>query len=334
MGDLGKALPTQQQFMSIVETQTTIARLGLDLEGVIAVVTERTQDLTGASGCAVEMVEGDELVCRAATGSAGGTQGLRSSRHASLSGVCVREGETLRCADTESDPRVDREADLRTDVGSMIVAPLLLEDAAVGVLKVLFHERDAFDDTDVAVAELMTTVIAAAIFHAKHSSSEALFHRATHDRLTGLANQAHFFDRLKSTVREAEREGFRFAVLMIDLDGFREVNDAYGHAVGDAVLREVANRISSSVRQTDTVSRRGSDEYAVILRSIESADGVETVTARMTEYVEGTFAIDDLTLDVAASVGMAIYPDDGHAPHELAEVADQRMYAEKRRRND
>lgn len=333
MGELGKALPTQQQLMAIIETQTMIARLGLDLEGVIAVVAERTQDLTGASGSAVEMVEGDEMVCRAATGSAGGMQGLRSSRNASLSGLCVRERKTLRCTDTDSDPQVDREAARRSGVGSMIVAPLFHEDAAVGVLKVFFRERDAFDDSHVALSELMATVIAAAIFHASHSTSEALFHRATHDRLTGLANWAHFFDRLKRTLSEAKREGFRFAVLMIGLDGFKQINDTYGHAVGDAVLREAANRISSSVRQSDTVARRGGDEFAVILRSVENAEGADTVTKRMREHVEGTFTSNELVIDVAASVGMGIYPDDGETPHVLAEVADQRMHSEKRKHN-
>lgn len=310
--------------MSIIDTQTMIARLGLDLEGVIAVVAERTQDLTGASGSAVEMVEGGELVCRAATGSVGGTQGLRTSNSAGLSGLCVQEGKALRSDYTESDPRLNGEAHRGAGIVSMIVAPLFHEDAAVGVLKVVSRDRVAFDDSDVAVAELMATVIGAAIFHASRSTSEALFHRATHDRLTGLANRARFFDRLKRTLREAEREGFRFAVLVVELDGFEQIQDSHGPAVGDAVLREVANRISGSIRQTDTAARLRGDTFAVILRSIESASSVDTVTNRMKDRVDGPFTSNELALDVTVSVGVSIYPEDGDAPHVLAEVADRR----------
>lgn len=308
-----------------------IARLGLDLEGVMAVVAERTQDLTGASGAVVEMLEGDEMVYRTATGTASGSQGLRLSKHASLSGASVRVRETLRCADVDTDPRVDREACRRVGVRSMIVAPLFHDEDAVGVLKVISREPDAFYDTDVVVLELMTGVIAAAIYHASRTSSEALFHRATHDPLTGLANRALFLDRLNLTARQAEREGFTFAVLMIDLDEFKQINDTHGHAVGDAALREAADRIWRSVRQADTVARLGGDEFAAILRVHNGADNARAVVSRMLEHLGPPLHVDGLELDIAASIGVAEYPVDGREPARLLEVADRDMYAQKRR---
>lgn len=334
MMDISKSHPTPEQFLSIIETQTMIARLGLDLEGVMAVVADRTQVLTAASGAVVEVVEGDEMVYRAATGSASGAQGLRLNKHTSLSGLCVRERTTLRCADTETDPRVDREACRRVGVRSMIVAPLFHDDAAVGVLKVLSREREAFDDTDVTVLELMTGLIAAAMFRASRTSSQALFHRATHDPLTGLASRALFLDRLNRVAREAEREGFSFSVLMIDLDGFKQINDVHGHAVGDAALREAANRIWRTVRQTDTVARLGGDEFAAILRIHQDAGTASMVVERMQAQFDPPLAVGETELQVGASIGSAEYPTDGKEPARLLEVADRNMYAQKRRSQD
>ena len=323
---------SKHQLLAVIDTQTRIARLGLDVEGVMAVVAERAQALTGATGAVVEMVEGDNLVYRAATGSAGGTQGLRLARSNSLSGLCVEKREMLWCDDTEDDPRVDANATRRVGARSMVVAPLVHDDAAVGVLKVLSSQPRAFGDGDAELLALMTELISAAIYNAMRMSTEDLFHRATHDPLTGVANRSLFFDRLKRALAEAKREEAEFSVLVADLDDFKEINDSRGHAAGDAVLRAVAERMRACVRQVDTVARLGGDEFAVLLRTQGDADGARAVVDRMRSDIAEPVAFDGDRIAVGVSFGTATYPKDAREPAELVQTADERMYEDKRRR--
>ncbi len=140
--------------------------LGFEPEAVMAAIARRAQQLTGADSGVVELLEGDEMVYRAATGAAEGTVGLRLDAYASLSGLCARTGTILRCDDTETDPRVNREACRRVGARSMLVVPLRHQDRSIGVLKVFSRQAAAFDDDHVAVLEVIAGFVAAALGHA------------------------------------------------------------------------------------------------------------------------------------------------------------------------
>jgi diguanylate cyclase (GGDEF)-like protein len=324
--------PTPQQLFAIIRTQTEIAKLGLDLEGVMALVAGEAQSLTRASGAVVELAEGEHMVYRAVSGIASNQLGLRLDRATSLSGLSVDTGTPLRCDDSEVDDRVDRAACRRVGLRSMLVVPLTHDDSAVGVLKVISARPNAFGDADLKVLELMSELIGAAMYHAARYGADELFRRATHDGLTGLANRALFFDRLRHCLAQGRREGFSVGVLVLDMDGLKRINDEHGHRAGDAALRELASRLSAGLRQSDTVARLGGDEFGVVLSRVEDREGAWVAADRLTTQLDKPLMFERRRLPLAASIGVAVFPDDGDQPDALVEAADQGMYAMKRQR--
>ena len=161
------------------------------------------------------------------------------------------------------------------------------------------------------------------------SQAEQLEHLALHDTLTGLANRTLLEDRLRQAVRSSPREGRPFALLLIDLDGFKEINDTLGHQAGDALLRQVGMRLRESLRESDTIARLGGDEFAVLLPGVDAARA-PVVARKVTEAIDRPCRVGDATLQVRASVGIALFPDHGRSAEELLRCADVAMYAAKR----
>ena len=326
------AKPSSETLLEIIKIQTDIAKLGLDLSGVMNLVTQRAQFLTGASGAAVELAEGSEMVYRAAAGMAEPQLGLRLNRTGSMSGLCVETRHILRCDDSDTDNRVDREACRKVGLRSMLVVPLNHLDSTVGVLKVMAPSVNAFSDADTQVLGLMSELIAAAMFHATKFETSDLYHRATHDELTGLANRALFFDRLRQCMVQAERYSQRVGILNLDMDGLKPINDQFGHLAGDAAIKELATRINDATRKSDTVARVGGDEFGVILSRVDDRNGIEQQQRRLTEKIGRLFQFQNHQMTLAASIGCAVFPDDGTKMDDLLEKADQSMYEMKRSR--
>jgi diguanylate cyclase (GGDEF)-like protein len=318
--------------MAVIRTQTEIAKLGPDLAAVMALVAERARACTGATGAVVELAEGDDMVYRAAVGGAAGALGLRLGRRTSLSGPCVQTAQTLRCGDSEADPRVDREACRRVGVRSMVVVPLIHLGEAVGALKVYAPSPNAFGDADARLLDLMSELIAAAMFHATRSGAAELFERATRDPLTGLANRALFHDRLRQGLAVAAREGTRLGVVAVDMDGLKAVNDRLGHRAGDAAICELADRLASTTRQADTVARLGGDEFGVVLSVVGDRDDALQFVRRAADRCHGVIAFEGESVPIGASFGLALYLDDGDRPDALLDLADRGMYTSKRAR--
>ena len=328
----GNALASPETLMEIIRAQTEIAQLGLDLAGVMSFVTERVQLLTGAGGAIVELAENDEMVYRAASGIATPQLGLRLQRTNSLSGLCVEQRQVLRCDDAETDPRADKEACRKVGLRSMVVAPLNHGTTAVGALKIAAGEPNVFTDEHVHILEMMCGLIGAAMYHSVQYETNELYHKATHDGLTGLANRALFYDRLRQGINLAQRQSHRLGILNLDMDGLKPINDTYGHRAGDAALCETGRRISQMTRQSDTVARLGGDEFAIILTGIDSPASALSYADKLTEEIRRPFAFEDKPLELDASIGLATFPDDGTEVETLIEKADQAMYAVKRKR--
>ena len=163
------------------------------------------------------------------------------------------------------------------------------------------------------------------------SHMEEIEHQALHDSLTGLPNRVLFHDRIETALANARRTGGRAAVLLLDLDGFKEINDALGHASGDELLRELAVRLRRTLRDTDTIARLGGDEFGVVMPAGSADDVLETAT-RIHVAVDEPFEIGGLSLDVKTSVGGVLYPDDASDADTLVRFADVAMYAAKRNR--
>ena len=165
--------------------------------------------------------------------------------------------------------------------------------------------------------------------------NESLHAMATHDALTGLPNRNQFSDRLRQNLAHAKRYGNQLAVLFMDLDGFKQVNDTYGHGIGDLLLIEVAARIKGCIRESDTVARMGGDEFTVILSVIKSEDDLTGMIGRISASMLQPFRFNEVECDVGISIGAATYPQDGTTDEALMNQADARMYeikSEKKRR--
>jgi diguanylate cyclase (GGDEF)-like protein/PAS domain S-box-containing protein len=161
-------------------------------------------------------------------------------------------------------------------------------------------------------------------------TQEQLRHLAHHDAVTGLPNRVLLMDRIEQSLHRARRHELSFAVLFIDLDGFKTINDSLGHHAGDELLRGVAKRLSAAVRSEDTVARLGGDEFAVVLDSLRSTSSVEAVAGKLLQEMSQPMNVEGKSLKVTGSIGIAVYPDDGEAVHELLRRADSAMYLAKR----
>lgn len=161
-------------------------------------------------------------------------------------------------------------------------------------------------------------------------AEQELTHRSLHDPLTDLPNRTLFFDRLDQSCARARRHGDPFAVLMLDLDRFKEINDSFGHAAGDLTLTTIAGRLRANLREVDTVARLGGDEFAVLLQNVGTAELALKLGEKLSGLVEQPIACDKRMLSVGASIGIALCPGLDCAPQALLSAADDAMYLAKR----
>jgi diguanylate cyclase (GGDEF)-like protein len=155
---------------------------------------------------------------------------------------------------------------------------------------------------------------------------QQLNHIATHDTLTGLPNRMLFIDRLGVALAQSKRNRHKLAVMMLDLDNFKNVNDTLGHMVGDQLLKEVGYRLSGLLRQNDTVARLGGDEFIVLLSDLERMEDVIRVAEIILKAFKQLFVCGNHKLTSSTSIGIAVYPDDGNDIDSLLKNSDMAMY--------
>lgn len=164
----------------------------------------------------------------------------------------------------------------------------------------------------------------------RHAERE-LEYRANHDPLTGLANRHRLQQALEQALQQAQSQVGQVALLFLDLDGFKEVNDRGGHEVGDRILCEVARRLHLGLRRIDLVARMGGDEFVVLLPGCSASDA-SAIAAQLRDHLRAPCVLDDGPLQLDASIGIASYPEHGESAEALVRHADAAMYALKRRR--
>ncbi|MDQ6639398.1 MAG: GGDEF domain-containing protein [Pseudomonadota bacterium] len=205
-----------------------------------------------------------------------------------------------------------------------------LHDVTVTLAKGVEGLRET--ETALLASQKALSETRAALVIAKEGEREARL-QALHDSTTGLPNRDLFDSRLEQAISMAKRQGWTLAVMFFDLDRFKAINDTYGHAAGDVVLLEVAKRLQQHAREEDTVCRNGGDEFLYLLVNPQGRQNIERIARSVAERVAQRVAWKDETLAVAASIGIAVYPQDGSSGEDLIRSADSAMYLAKKRRS-
>jgi diguanylate cyclase (GGDEF)-like protein len=205
-------------------------------------------------------------------------------------------------------------------VVALIAAPAVLAAQAI---------RGVTASATVATGAVMSGSILACYLVGLLRERAETEHDATHDGLTGLPNRALLVDRLERSIAHARRNESSCAVLFMDLDRFKEVNDTFGHAAGDRLLRAVAGRLRSCVRDEDTVARLSGDEFVILLPNVTIAEQVVNVAQRVLDALGAPITVAEQRMLLAGSIGIAVYPEDGSTPQEVLASADAAMYRAK-----
>jgi diguanylate cyclase (GGDEF)-like protein len=180
---------------------------------------------------------------------------------------------------------------------------------------------------DIELFEICAELAAVAI--ESRQSSERIQRLAHYDGLTSLPNRFLFNEFLDQALRKAERHDRQFAVLFLDLDRFKEINDAYGHDAGDAALKEIAHRLRSSLRQSDKIARMGGDEFYVLIEDLHDGSDAADIAGKLLEEALRPIRFNECECSLSASIGIAVYPQDGATKEVLLRHADHAMYEVK-----
>ena len=247
---------------------------------------------------------------------------------AGITGDVINKGEAECINDAAHDPRVVHVPGTPPDEDeSLIVAPVRSADGVIGALN-LYRVKRHFDDDDLDIVRLFANHVAIALENA--GIHERLIDAALTDPLTGLPNRRLFADRIEHALARRERSGCRVAVLFLDLDRFKLVNDGLGHAAGDAVLQAVGNRLRASLRSSDTVARLGGDEFGILLEDAESANEARITAQRVLDELSTPLPLEGRPVSVRASIGVALDRADLEmSVDELLRDADTAMYQAK-----
>ncbi len=217
---------------------------------------------------------------------------------------------------------------------SFLIVRLKIENRIIGVLSVQATQKYAYKERHLKVLQALAGFIAIALSNSNaHQSlvlaNERIAYMATHDPMTGLPNRISIMDRLEQELNRSRRYEKALAVLFIDLDGFKQVNDTFGHQAGDYVLKEIARRLSDGIRSTDAVGRLAGDEFLIIFTDDCTRDNGLQLAETLRILLSKVIIFEKAPLLVTGSVGMAFYPEDGNNSEELVNAADKAMYKAK-----
>ncbi len=246
-------------------------------------------------------------------------------------GVLPEEGVVQETGCQPAPPRRRRRLSCRVREAG---APLLAGEEQIGVLTLTFHQPTTWRQHEDQILAAFTQAVSRALAHARlearaRRAAEEQAHDAGHDWLTGLGNRRLLMARAAAELQLQAATGRPVALVMIDLDRFKIINDTLGHSAGDRVLQAVAERLRRSVREDDVVARLGGDEFAVLVTGIEDPAQAEATAAELADVLCRDVVMDGITLAVEASVGVACYPQDGTNTEELLQRADIAMYQAK-----
>lgn len=348
------AAGSDDSLQRLQQAMEALNRIGAEAGSVDALmrrIVDEAMRFCDASGAVVEQADGDELVYVCTAGSIAAHLGLRIPIATSLSGLCVRSREVQRCVDSETDPRVNREACRKVRARSMLVVPLQYAGEVIGVLKTTSERLFAFSPLDEQLLRFCAGIIGAALgrelaleSQRRHSAELAealgssrasalqLEREALCDALTGLPNRRAFERRIEELI--ASRPQLADAALcFLDLNDFKTINDRYGHEVGDAALRRIADCLRGTLREGDFAARLAGDEFVVLLQALgddPSAHCRWFARKLLLAIDNAPLVMTGLRLAVSVSIGIALYEGPGSDRASWLARADGAMYLAKR----
>src|SRR5690349_20335204 len=337
MADISSRKQAEERIHNQAMRQRLIAEFGqqafasTDVEDVLKRAVELVVISLKADYCTVLELdrEGKRLQIKTASG---WPEEMKSS-----DGVSIRPGgrleyvlshrEPLIIDDLPSDERFPESPLLKLGVRSGIQVPIFGTAGTFGILSAHARNERHFGQDDASFLQSVANILAVAI--ERKNAEERLERLAQFDSLTGLPNRHLFHDRLLKTMAHARRTGSPMAVLFIDLDRFKLVNDTQGHSAGDKLLQEAANRLSQCVRSGDTVGRFGGDEFGAIVSDLAKPGDAGVVAQKILDAISQPFRFDVHDTYVSASIGITLFPADGDNPEALVMNADTAMYRAK-----
>ncbi|HUT53197.1 MAG TPA: diguanylate cyclase [bacterium] len=318
------------QFKSLAELSHRLSQ-SLDLAEIFAAVLRMSQAITGHDAAAI-VLPGDDgaPVVAAAGGDIVKSAEGQAVVEGTLAGWVIAQKQYLSIPDLAERTRKTWALGQRLDPSGMksaLIHPLPLKHSAQGALALFSREPDAFGRYMVRVSGILADIAAVAIHNAL--LYREMEQRAVTDGLTGLYNHRWFQGRLTDEIERAGRLGTRLAVVLSDIDHFKKINDAYGHPVGDEVLKGVAALLCSSVRKVDSAARYGGEEFALILVGAGEKGARELAERVRKNVAKLRFHADGKEFKVSLSLGVAVYPDDATEKESLIELSDQALYRAK-----
>jgi diguanylate cyclase (GGDEF)-like protein len=267
-----------------------------------------------------------------------------------LARACLESHSVLHSDATHDDARIHGPACARAKMRSLIATPLRYGDDVLGVLEVCSSVTHAFDTIDAQAVALLGNAMGGALgrqmalddnarllarleeaLHVTQATARRYKDAALYDALTGLPNRAMLENQLEEACRTHQGHANRFALMFIDLDAFKPINDTHGHATGDAVLREVGRVLQECVRDNDLVARLGGDEFVILLSPLRDAQhDAQLIAAAIKRSLEQPREIDGITFTIRASAGWVVF--DNHDAQSMLAAADQAMYRNKKER--
>ena len=300
-------------------------------------VLDRSAELLLAEQGSIMLLEKetDELLLEASRGSYRETvPRIRIRKGVGIAGGVAERGEPILVENIEDDPRIGKKNQAKYKTSSFVSVPLKIGNRVVGVMN--FTDKAAgalFDDVDLRFAQTCAAHAAFVLDRREMcEETEKLKQQATTDNLTGLLNRGHFLNRLREELARSDRYAKTMSLLMLDLDGFKNINDRFGHAAGDRVLRIMSELMIKAARSIDIVGRYGGDEFVVLLPETDTyfaAQVAERLRADIANADTARYASSGKASRITASIGIATYPLHGTSPEVLIEHADEALYRAK-----
>jgi diguanylate cyclase (GGDEF)-like protein len=311
----------------------------LDIREVLKIIMQKVSELLRPENWSLLLLDdrtGDLYVEVAVGEGAERIRDLRVKAGEGIAGWVAREGEPLLVADVQSDPRfsgrIDHASGFHT--AAVLAVPLRSKGRTLGVIELINgRTEDGFDDDDVRTLATIADYAAIALENARNF--QRIRELTILDDHTGLYNSRHLQRQLESEVVRARRFGHSLSIIFLDLDRFKSVNDAYGHQHGSALLREVGEVLTSTLRSVDVPTRYGGDEFVVLLPETNRAQA-RLVAQRLRDALNGHYFLRGrgLSVRITASFGVATFPDDASTEEELMRQADVAMYRVKETSRD